>query len=155
MALVKCKECGKEISSVATACPHCGKPAAKQTTPAAKGCLTIIVVIAVLAWVGHCSGSGDVKPEAATTAPAGPAPADTPTATVPNTPAPAIANDEAILNDAEALDAKFGTEAFLRCGSDADDYLRGVSKFAFKWMRWDSWTQNLTSFLNAFLRPES
>ena len=24
MALIKCKECGKEISSKATSCPHCG-----------------------------------------------------------------------------------------------------------------------------------
>jgi RNA polymerase subunit RPABC4/transcription elongation factor Spt4 len=26
MALVKCKECGKEISSNAVTCPHCGVP---------------------------------------------------------------------------------------------------------------------------------
>lgn len=26
MALIKCKECGKEISSDAKSCPHCGKP---------------------------------------------------------------------------------------------------------------------------------
>ncbi|MDO4198370.1 MAG: hypothetical protein Q4D13_05230 [Erysipelotrichaceae bacterium] len=26
MALVKCKECGKEISSKAATCPHCGCP---------------------------------------------------------------------------------------------------------------------------------
>ena len=26
MALIDCKECGKEISSEAPACPHCGKP---------------------------------------------------------------------------------------------------------------------------------
>lgn len=26
MALVKCSECGKEISSKATACPYCGCP---------------------------------------------------------------------------------------------------------------------------------
>lgn len=26
MALIKCPECGKEISSEAKACPHCGKP---------------------------------------------------------------------------------------------------------------------------------
>jgi len=27
MALMPCSECGKEISSLATACPHCGAPA--------------------------------------------------------------------------------------------------------------------------------
>ena len=26
MALIKCKECGNEISENATACPHCGCP---------------------------------------------------------------------------------------------------------------------------------
>ncbi len=26
MALIKCKECGQEISDMATACPKCGKP---------------------------------------------------------------------------------------------------------------------------------
>ena len=31
MALVVCKECGKEISSSATTCPHCGK--VRRLTP--------------------------------------------------------------------------------------------------------------------------
>ena len=26
MALINCKECNKEVSSVAAACPHCGAP---------------------------------------------------------------------------------------------------------------------------------
>lgn len=26
MALIKCKECGREISSAASSCPHCGAP---------------------------------------------------------------------------------------------------------------------------------
>ena len=26
MALVACKDCGKEVSSKASVCPHCGKP---------------------------------------------------------------------------------------------------------------------------------
>ena len=26
MALIKCEECGKEISDKAIACPHCGNP---------------------------------------------------------------------------------------------------------------------------------
>lgn len=30
MALVKCKECGKEISDKATTCIHCGYPVKKQ-----------------------------------------------------------------------------------------------------------------------------
>jgi hypothetical protein len=131
MALIKCKECGKEISSAATACPNCGKPISK-TTPAATGCLVVIIVIVVLALIGQCSGSNkDSKPESAP-AHAEPAPRATgPTSTAPKaSPAPTIATD---LNDAKSLDEKYDTDAIVYCGSEADDYLRGASKFAFKW----------------------
>lgn len=50
MALVKCDECGKEISSTADKCPHCGaKPAIKRGC----GCwtLTIIIGICVLVYL--------------------------------------------------------------------------------------------------------
>lgn len=40
MALVQCKECGKDISPKATACPHCGHPAAKKKG----GCGPIILL---------------------------------------------------------------------------------------------------------------
>lgn len=30
MALIKCVECGKEISELADACPHCGNPINKK-----------------------------------------------------------------------------------------------------------------------------
>ena len=30
MALINCKECGKEISDTATVCPHCGAPVVKD-----------------------------------------------------------------------------------------------------------------------------
>ena len=54
MALKKCKECGKEISDSAKACPHCG-----ATSTATKmqeigcamtfiGVLILVIVIAVL-----------------------------------------------------------------------------------------------------------
>lgn len=33
MALIKCPECGKEISSNASACPNCGNPVQKKTVP--------------------------------------------------------------------------------------------------------------------------
>jgi zinc ribbon protein len=36
MALIKCKECGKEISSDAVSCPHCGKPQFSATTNTSK-----------------------------------------------------------------------------------------------------------------------
>ena len=30
MALVKCPDCGREVSEKAPACPHCGRPIASQ-----------------------------------------------------------------------------------------------------------------------------
>lgn len=33
MALIKCPECGREISSNAAACPHCGNPVPKKMCP--------------------------------------------------------------------------------------------------------------------------
>ncbi len=58
MALIKCPECGKEISSKAVACPSCGNPIASKrqaqpntiwTTPSTSfGCLTVIGIIIIL-----------------------------------------------------------------------------------------------------------
>ena len=36
MALIKCSECGKEVSTQATACPHCGCPIAVTLKDAAR-----------------------------------------------------------------------------------------------------------------------
>jgi zinc-ribbon domain len=107
MALIKCKECGNQISSDASACPNCGKPV-KKTSPAASGCLVVIIVIVVIAVVGQCSGNSSTESK----------------------PAPAVAVN---LNDAKALDEKYDTAAVVHCASEADDYLRAASKFSFKW----------------------
>ena len=51
MALIKCKECGKEVSKKAETCPHCGAPVKKKGGSA--GCLTIILLgIIVFAIIG-------------------------------------------------------------------------------------------------------
>lgn len=47
MALVKCKECGAQISSEAKACTQCGKEVAKTS-----GCLMAIIFIGVISGVG-------------------------------------------------------------------------------------------------------
>lgn len=56
MALVKCKECGKEVSETANTCPHCG---AKNPgiTPAkvGKGCLGVFVFALVFATAMYLS----------------------------------------------------------------------------------------------------
>jgi len=42
MALHACKECGKDISTKAKECPHCGAPV-KETTHSKTGCLVLIL----------------------------------------------------------------------------------------------------------------
>ena len=38
-----------------------------------------------------------------------------------------------MLKDAQALDEKYGIEASLQCASGADDYLRSIAKYDYKW----------------------
>lgn len=72
MAMTKCKECGAEISTEATTCPHCGAKRKKSS-----GCALVVLVILVLVViviVGANSGdnsSGNRNPVAASTAPSG------------------------------------------------------------------------------------
>lgn len=59
MALIKCKECGKEVSEKAEKCPHCGVticPPKKKT-----GCLTQLFAVGIFGFIalliyGACSG---------------------------------------------------------------------------------------------------
>ena len=50
MALKKCKECGKEISTEAKECPQCGKPQPKKTN---WGCIlpAILIPFGFIVWV--------------------------------------------------------------------------------------------------------
>lgn len=68
MALVKCTECGKDVSTAATSCPHCGAPrpsAAKTVAKAASGVWTAVKLLIGLVFffiVFQCtqsSGLGD------------------------------------------------------------------------------------------------
>lgn len=43
--LTKCKDCGKEISKKATACPNCGAPVAKQVS---RGCAGVVILVALI-----------------------------------------------------------------------------------------------------------
>lgn len=45
MALNPCKECGKDISSTAAKCPHCG---AQNNTAMKRGCLVLVGIFAFL-----------------------------------------------------------------------------------------------------------
>ena len=48
MAMVKCLGCGKEISGAASKCPHCGKK--RTTRTAAIVAFTAIIIIGILLW---------------------------------------------------------------------------------------------------------
>ncbi|TLY30434.1 MAG: zinc ribbon domain-containing protein [Nitrospirae bacterium] len=45
MALIRCKECGQEISTKAKTCPHCGSPQKRKTSP-----FTWLVTILIVLW---------------------------------------------------------------------------------------------------------
>jgi hypothetical protein len=53
--------------------------------------------------------------------------------TLPSVPKPAPPAIDPALLDAKGLEEKYGTEAMISCGSDADDYLRSIAKYEFKW----------------------
>ena len=48
MALIKCKECGKEISSKAKTCPNCAAPNKKPTSGCTWGCLILIIFLVLI-----------------------------------------------------------------------------------------------------------
>src|SRR6266446_2966832 len=54
MALVKCRECGKEISSSAASCPNCGK---RQTSLGTKLVVVMTLVVAFIVMLGMCINS--------------------------------------------------------------------------------------------------
>ena len=73
MALVKCRECGKEVSKEAKTCPHCGiKSPFKPDISVSEGCAILVIMVVLLGvLLGYCASSDDdpdpeeVKREAA------------------------------------------------------------------------------------------
>lgn len=47
MALIKCPECGKEVSKDAKTCPQCGHPIKKEKPKKKHGCLITIISVVV------------------------------------------------------------------------------------------------------------
>ena len=82
MALKPCKECGREISSEASACPHCGKkdPTGKSTSPVAMGCLILILLGVFGSLVSRSGGNDSSSSTTASTSQAPPSPAPPPPA---------------------------------------------------------------------------
>ena len=57
-----------------------------------------------------------------------------------------------VLNSAEALDKKYGTSGIFLCAAQADDYLRSIAKYDFKWenigfleTKFDTYIKNVKS----------
>lgn len=68
MALIKCKECGKEVSEKAEKCPHCGVVVCQPKKKT--GCLTQIFAVIVFGFIamliyGACSGADTTTPSQA------------------------------------------------------------------------------------------
>lgn len=54
MALKKCRECGKKVSTSAGKCPNCGKK--NPTQSPAIGCVSVVILFLVIGWM--CSNIG-------------------------------------------------------------------------------------------------
>lgn len=112
MGLRKCPDCGTEVSTEAPACPKCARPNAKDgaAKPSkAGGVVGLILVIGVAVVIFSHSGGGTSATSSSTDV----APVD--------------------LNSAAALDQRYDSDATVYCGTGADDYLRSIAKYDFKW----------------------
>lgn len=56
MSLIKCKECGKEVSSEAEVCPHCGVKVASKSSI---GCGPIIGIALLIGFIALIFGGGN------------------------------------------------------------------------------------------------
>jgi hypothetical protein len=55
MALVKCKECGQQVSNKAKSCPHCGTEPPKKTSFVTWAVLALILFVVYGAWQNESS----------------------------------------------------------------------------------------------------
>jgi hypothetical protein len=83
MPLVKCPDCGKEISSSAPSCPHCGRPNTAPRPPTKKGMsperltLTVLIIIAVCV-IAVAEKNDNKSPASSTTTHSAAPPVETP-----------------------------------------------------------------------------
>lgn len=55
MSLRKCPDCGHDVSSAATACPHCGRPNRRSSSPVELSGILIIAVVCAAALIWRLS----------------------------------------------------------------------------------------------------
>ena len=59
MALIKCRECGHDVSTAAKTCPNCGALPAKKTSTIALVLLILVIVFVGLPFLGHIKRSAE------------------------------------------------------------------------------------------------
>lgn len=77
-------------------------------------------------------------------------PSSTPAASEPSSSAPDSAD---VLNDAKALDDKYDISAVVACASGADDYLRSIAKYDYKWDDTGMFETKFDSYLSRVASP--
>jgi hypothetical protein len=106
MAIVHCRECKREVSSEATACPHCGVP---RQVNQASGCAVLIVACVAIGGITllikQCDGA-ETSESPAVTADPSPGPVSSNTESTAASPSPAEQARSATLN-AGALAVEF------------------------------------------------
>lgn len=117
MALVKCKECGKPVSTEAKQCPHCGCPTGKQKTyPTWAWVVAIFFSVAVGTWRMWPS-SGEAKKNNTDTTAGTVVPHQQPQLTTQkkNEQPESAKTTECKKNDFDCLSAKYSSEAIQQC----------------------------------------
>lgn len=65
MSLRKCPDCGEDVSSSAPACPHCGRPSRRSSSPIELSGILIIAVVCAGALLWRLSSHDQVPADAA------------------------------------------------------------------------------------------
>lgn len=123
MALTKCKECKKEVSTQAKTCPHCG---VKDPGVKLSDMLIGLVFLVVIGWGAVALLSNDEPEENATTEePAAPT----------KTPEQIAAELAACKADIQCWGDKYNIEAGIRC----DEHVERMASYNFEWT--DGWME--------------
>jgi hypothetical protein len=65
VSLRKCPDCGQDVSSTATACPHCGRPNRRTSSPIELSGILIIAVVCAGALIWRLSSQSEAPGDAA------------------------------------------------------------------------------------------